>query len=98
MIMNPPSHRILLASVNPRHLCFGITHLDENGANLTQTLAFGVIPGQLGHCTQIAKSILRLRGPRMGPFSFGGPHEPTVRMKPYVGFRGGPGIPRMGMG
>ena len=36
MIMNPPSHRILLASVNPCypcfgiiHLCFGITHLDE---------------------------------------------------------------------
>jgi hypothetical protein len=27
MIMNPPSHRILLASVNPCYLCFGIIHL-----------------------------------------------------------------------
>ena len=27
MIMNPPSHRILLASVNPCYPCFGIIHL-----------------------------------------------------------------------
>jgi hypothetical protein len=39
MIMNPPSHRILLASVNPCYPCFGITHLDEKWlADLTQTL------------------------------------------------------------
>ena len=43
MIMNSPSHRILLASVNPCypsfgiiHLVFGITQLDENGWQLAQ--------------------------------------------------------------
>jgi hypothetical protein len=40
MIMNPPSHRILLASINPCYPCFGIIiHFDEWLADLTQTLA-----------------------------------------------------------
>src|SRR5262245_10612177 len=47
MIMNPPSHRILLASVEPCYPCFGIIHLDENGwANLTRTLALPIAVGR----------------------------------------------------
>ena len=38
MIMNPPSHRILLVQLT--HVTvLGIIHLDENGLQIAQTLA-----------------------------------------------------------